>query len=324
MVVEPRKVAPRARRRFAWPRPPGSLGSWSFSRAPSRHRRRRRHSRLAPAVLVTNRPVIYGSSDGDIYLLDPQDGHVDSADLRDGAGHDAVLLARWLDVRVRSRHRAGQVRADDREGRRHDRAVDHAVEDPDCDSWSPDGTKLAVVDASPETLSIVNVDGSGSREIDIDIVPRMPSGDLTVVSSSSRACGPTAAWSSTACMSCASTAPCFRRSSRPSAVSGRPEPALSPDGTKSSTGRDGDQVPGGNSTLPTSTAARSGCSPSAGAARRRVLLPAVVARRQPDRLQRRAAAGVGTTSRSLRPTGATPWTSDPRCRGMPGVGCLFA
>ena len=135
-------------------------------------------------------------------------------------------------------------------------------------------------------------------------------------------------------MSCASMAPCFRRSFPP--VRGEigddcPEPGALAGwhgGHLRGVRWDGDQGPGAAiSTLPTSTAGRrSGCSTFQGHERDdEYYSPAVVARRQPDRLQRRGSReggcppggrfADGGDTVDIGPT--LPWDAG-------GVGCLLA
>lgn len=118
-------------------------------------------------VRLENGTIIYGSNDGDIFVLDPATGK--STPLISTPGRDATptfsrdgsMFVYWRDAASPGTYELAITNVDGTIVRAltHPRAPTSIV-------WSPDGARLLVVDSSPDTLSIVSVDGNGTREIE--------------------------------------------------------------------------------------------------------------------------------------------------------------
>lgn len=119
-----------------------------------------------PAELV-NGTVLYGSNDGDIYVFDPATGK--STLLVSTPGKDTKPYfsrdgSTFVFVRDSSANPGRYtLTIADSDGKTL-RSIEY-VRAPTSLVWSPDGARLLVVDSSPDTLSIVSVDGTGTREI---------------------------------------------------------------------------------------------------------------------------------------------------------------
>ena len=118
--------------------------------------------------VMTNGAVIYGSKDGDIYVFDPATGKstplvsTPGRDTKPFFSRDGAMFA-FVRNPTANPGRYALTIAD-----AHGTTL-RSVEYPRAPTsivWSPDGARLLVVDSSPDTLSIVSVDGGGTREIE--------------------------------------------------------------------------------------------------------------------------------------------------------------
>jgi Tol biopolymer transport system component len=201
-----------------------------------------------PPIPVTNGAVIYGSADGDIYRLDPGTG--ESTPLIAAKGRDTTPYfspdgSKFAYVRLAAPGRSELTIA------KTDGTTVRSITRPRIPvsmAWSRDGTMLAVVDSSPEMLSIVDVDGSETREIDIDMQTLRafwrPNGRELVILGQ-RFTGGVESFGLFVVRLDGTVLPAIVPPVRDDADI--QSPALSPDGTQVIYGVwDGDQVPGGN------------------------------------------------------------------------------
>jgi Tol biopolymer transport system component len=142
---------------------------------------------LDPFGPAANGVVVYADYRGDIYVLDPEAGT--SRPLISDRDHDAVpIFSRDGSMIVFARRDANglyQLTIAQADGTIV-RSIAGPME-PVWLDWSPDGTRLAVIDSSPVTFSIVSVDGSERHDIDLpglkaDQVFWRPNGEELVVS----------------------------------------------------------------------------------------------------------------------------------------------
>jgi TolB protein len=122
----------------------------------------------SPLGLAANGSLVYGGPDGDIYVLDSVRGEArpliagPAIDVSPSFSRDGSKVAF-----VRMTGGAQLVLAD------RDGAIIRTIAlkgTPTSITWSPDGSRLAVVDSSSNTFSIVMTDGSGVRPVDLGLV----------------------------------------------------------------------------------------------------------------------------------------------------------
>jgi TolB protein len=123
---------------------------------------------LEPDGLAANGVIVYAGPDGDIYALDPTNGV--SRPLITGTTADQLPTFSRDGLRIafaRLNRGEAQLVIAGADGAIIRSIVLPAL--PTAISWSPDGTRLAIVDASANTFSIVAADGSGIHPVDLDL-----------------------------------------------------------------------------------------------------------------------------------------------------------